>query len=205
MKPLTLPLRAALLLACTLAAAPALAEHREHGPHVHGVGQLNVVLDGNTLEIGLDGPAANLIGFEHAPRDAAERATLEQTVAHLRDAAAVFTLPSAAACRAEAVQLESSLLDHETGEEHHGDRHDHGAPADHDGDGHDHDGGEEHHHHADLEATWRFRCERPAALDAVTVQLFRLFPATHQLEVQLLTPRGQRGTTLTADSPRLRF
>jgi Protein of unknown function (DUF2796) len=58
---------------CILALFPAgialadEAEHREHGPHVHGVAQLNVALDGNVLWIELNSPAMNIVGFEHAP------------------------------------------------------------------------------------------------------------------------------------------
>ena len=40
------------------------AEHASLGAHEHGVAQLNVALDGNTLEIELESPAMNLVGFE---------------------------------------------------------------------------------------------------------------------------------------------
>lgn len=215
------PLQAALLLACTMAAIPAAAvDHREHGAHVHGIGQMNVVLDGNTLAIELDSPAANLVGFEHAPRDEAEEAVLEQAVARLRDAAALFALPAAAQCQIEAIELKSALLEHEADEEHghHHEEHEHGeehahheAHADHDHDaaGHEHEAhehnGEEGHHHADMEASYRFHCDKPGQLDGITVKLFQLFPATEELQVQLITPTSQGAAELTAESPRLKF
>ena len=40
--------------------------HGTLGAHEHGVAKLNVVLDDNTLELELDSPAMNLVGFEHA-------------------------------------------------------------------------------------------------------------------------------------------
>ncbi len=178
-------LQAALLLACTMAAIPAAAEHREHGAHVHGIGQMNVVLDGTTLAIELDSPAANLIGFEYAPRDETEEAVLEQAVAHLRDAAALFELPAAAQCQIEEIELKSALLEHEAA-------------------GHEHDA-EDGHPHADMEASYRFHCDKPGQLDGITVKLFQLFPATEELEVQLITPTSQGAAELTAESPRLKF
>ncbi len=36
--------------------------------------KLNVVLDGNTLELELDSPAMNLVGFEHAASSDADKA-----------------------------------------------------------------------------------------------------------------------------------
>jgi len=189
MKKLRPPLQTALLLACALTALPAAAEHREHGAHVHGIGQMNVVLDGNSLAIELDTPAANLLGFEHAPRDAAEEAVLGQAVERLHQAEAVFTLPQAAGCEVETAEVASALLGH--------DEHGHLDTNAHEG--------ETGHEHADMELSYQFRCARPEALEGVTVSLFALFPATEALEVQLITPHGQSAAELTADAPRLRF
>jgi hypothetical protein len=156
------------------------AEHREHGPHVHGVGQLNVALDGTALEIELDSPAANVVGFEHPPRDAAEQAQKEQAIAQLRDGASLFLLPKAAGCRLEEAKAAEEATEHHADEEdHHGD-------------------GEEEHHHTDINVSYRFHCDRPEALTDMDVRLFERFPATHKLEVQLIGPHGQSGGELTA-------
>lgn len=40
-----------------------------HDAHVHGVGKLNVALDGDDLIIELTSPAANIVGFEHTPEN----------------------------------------------------------------------------------------------------------------------------------------
>ncbi|MCF7994732.1 MAG: DUF2796 domain-containing protein, partial [Chromatiaceae bacterium] len=79
--PLTVLPFAALL--CALALGPlglssSLAhnedEHyRQQGAHVHGVGQLNVAVDGSALLVELISPAMDLVGFEHAPRNEAQR------------------------------------------------------------------------------------------------------------------------------------
>ena len=38
-------------------------EHSSLAPHEHGVGSLNVALDGQTLELDLDGPSMNLVAL----------------------------------------------------------------------------------------------------------------------------------------------
>ena len=163
-------------------------EHREHGAHVHGIGQLNVVLDGSTLEIELDSPAMNLVGFEHAPRSKAEHEQRDIAIARLREAGLLFVLPAPAACRLESVEVAEEGAGHEGEAEHH---HEHG------------DGAEQHH--SDINAHYRFHCAEPARLDGIDVRLFELFPATHELEVQYIAPNGQGAAELTADEHRLRF
>ena len=81
-------LNTALLVPLLLTAPAGLAEgrhdhaphhdddlaHRQYDSHVHGMGTLNLVADGSEVHIELDSPAANLVGFEHAPSSATDRA-----------------------------------------------------------------------------------------------------------------------------------
>jgi hypothetical protein len=161
---------------------------------------MNLVLDGYTLAIDIDTPAANLLGFEHAPRDEAEEVAVAQAVARLRDAAAVFGLPQAAQCTVEAVEVESALLGHE--HEHEEANEAPSRHAQHDADEHQ---AAEGLAHADIAVSYRFHCAQPQALDGINVKLFTLFPATEVLEVQQITPHGQGAAELTADAPYLRF
>ncbi len=74
MKPLlSLHIATALTLTSTvLCAAP---------PHVHGVGTLQRVLEENSLSVELRLPAINVVGFEHAPNDAQQKAAVQNAVA----------------------------------------------------------------------------------------------------------------------------
>lgn len=180
-------LAAPLGLAIALMAQAATADgHREHGAHVHGIGHLNVALDGATLDIELISPAANIAGFEHTPRDAAEQLALQQALALLHDGAALFTLPPQAQCRLVRAEVRSGL-----------------SEGDHVGEAHGHEEGA--HHHADIASSYRFQCTAGSAPDHMVVNLFRLFPTTERLEVQFITPRGQRGGELTPKANRLSF
>lgn len=97
-----------LLLALPFAllplAAQAADEHNhdhdhEHGSldaHEHGVGRLNAVLDGKALELELESPAMNLVGFEHLATTDADKAKLAAARKQLEQPLVLFSLPKAA-------------------------------------------------------------------------------------------------------------
>ena len=99
-----------------LAAAHAVDEHdhdHEHGSlgaHEHGVGRLNAALDGQTLELELESPAMNLVGFEHAATSDADKAKVAAARAQLEKPLALFSLPAAAGCKLVSQELESPLF-----------------------------------------------------------------------------------------------
>lgn len=87
------------LFALLWSATPALAE-----VHTHGLGVLQIVLDGPELAVSFKAPAHDLVGFEHAPRDAAEEKALAETLARLREPNAVIAPPPVARCASTDVQ-----------------------------------------------------------------------------------------------------
>ena len=192
MRRLLLALPFALL---PLAVAHAADEHdHEHGSlgaHEHGVGRLNAALDGQTLELELESPAMNLMGFEHVATTDADKAKVAAVRAQLEKPLVLFNLPKAAGCVIATQELESPLF---------GDKPD----AD---DDHDHDAKDEHHHdHSDIQAHYQFSCSSPGALKTLDLaNMFNTFPATRKIQVQLIGPSGQQGVEVTAKSDALKF
>jgi len=169
-----------------------------HGAHEHGVAQLDIALDGTELQIELDTPAVNLLGFEHAPRDARQEAVLGEAVDDLRDGARLFSLTPEARCVLRDARILSSLLPDDDGHDE-GDHHAH-DPDVHGGDGHDGDD------HVDVFVAWRFDCAAPAELGELGAQaFFERFPGTERLRVQAVTARGQTAAVLTPSSPAIRL
>ena len=156
------------------------AEHRSHGAHAHGLARLDLAVEGGVVLIGLESPAANIVGFEHAPASAEERAALDRAMATLKDGARLFHLPAEAGCRLVEATVETPLTG-EAGEAA-------GAEA-----------------HADIDAEYRFECAEPDRLAQMELGLFEAFPATHGLQVQFVGPKGQGAAELTAASRVLRF
>ncbi|GLO15942.1 hypothetical protein PPUJ20028_45280 [Pseudomonas putida] len=154
--------------------------HGTLGAHEHGVAKLNVVLDGNTLELELDSPAMNLVGFEHAASSDADKAKVAAVRQQLEAPLALFGLSAAAGCKEDQQELESPLFGN--------------APkADDDGDEHEHG-----HQHSDIGAHYQLTCANPDKLAQVDLApLFKAFPATQKINVQLIGPNGQKGVETT--------
>jgi Protein of unknown function (DUF2796). len=172
-------------------------EHGSLGAHEHGVGRLNAVLDGQALELELDSPAMNLVGFEHLATSAADKAKVAAARKQLENPLALFNLPKAAGCVISSQELNSPLF---------GDK----PEADHDDDDHDDDakdGAHEHHHdHSEIHAHYQFTCATPNALGNLDLtQVFKTFPATQKIQVQLIGPSGQQGVEATATAATLKF
>ena len=171
-------------------------EHGSLGAHEHGVGRLNAVLDGQALELELDSPAVNLVGFEHLATTAADKAKVAAVRKQLENPVALFNLPKGAGCVVSSQELNSPLF---------GDK----PEADHDDDDdHDHDakGGEHHHDHSEIHAHYQFTCATPTALSNLDLtQVFKTFPATQKIQVQLIGPSGQQGVEATATAATLKF
>lgn len=90
----------ALLLLITAASPTGLrAETRSAEKHEHGQSSLNIAVDGNDMAIDLDGPAANLIGFEHKPSTPGQTAVLAAALEVLRAGDTLFLTPAEASCR----------------------------------------------------------------------------------------------------------
>ncbi|WP_137820072.1 DUF2796 domain-containing protein [Pseudomonas sp. 2FG] len=160
-------------------------QHEEHaslGKHEHGVAELNVVLDGQSLEIELESPAKNLLGFEHLAKSAADQAKVAAARAELEQPLSLFGLPVAAGCTVAKQELESPLFAEAKAER----------------------AGEIEH--SEVHARYQLSCSAPAELKAVSLSgLFDKFPGTEKIQVQLIGPKGQQGIEATAANPTLSF
>jgi len=167
------------------------AEHGSLGAHEHGVAQLNAVLDGQTLELELESPAMNLVGFEHEPSSAADKAKVAAARRQLEQPQALFGL-AAGGCSVSEQELHSPLFEEDRHAEH----------DDHDS-GHAHD---EDSEHSEIHAHYRLDCQQPGALQRLDLgELFKRFPATEKIQVQLIGPSGQQGVELTPAKATLNF
>ena len=161
-------------------------------PHQHGVGQLNVAIQGDHVEIELETPGADIVGFEHPPRTAEQKKAVQDAARTLRNGSAIFVFPAAARCKLEKTKVESGLLEdnHETqGEKHHDEKQHH----------------EKHKAeiHAEFHALYHFSCKNPASY--TDLQYFEAFPHAKALLARTITAKGQRKQRLTRKAPRLIF
>lgn len=161
-----LTMRVLTLTSMLALAGPAAAATRAHE---HGVARLALAVDGPTLSITLEAPLDGFVGFERAPRTDAERQTAADTLVRLKDGAALFKPDAAAGCTLAEASVSAPVLEP-------------GAKA----------SGE----HAELDASYSFRCSSPQALRAVDVALFDAFRRLQRIEVQVAGTKGQSKLTL---------
>lgn len=178
-----------LLLALSFAWLPALEAGEAHShalhAHEHGVARLNLALEAGRLELELETPAANLLGFEHQPRTPKEQQQAKAVKAALEAPLSLFALPSAAACTLSSLEVEGDVLEAKTSPV---------AAKDPD------------EAHAELHAVYSLSCQHPEQLKSLSLApFFQRFPETRQLLVQLIGPQGQKGLTVTPSRTELSF
>jgi hypothetical protein len=165
----------AVIFIALVATVPVTAAER-HRAHQHGAAKLQVSVDKEALQISFEGPADNMLGFEHAPKNDAQRKTLARAEEQLRRPTQLFVLPGTAECQAQPAQLDVRLPDAGAGETH-----------------------------SEMRVDWRWDCTRPEALSHVDVGLFKAFPRLRELRVEVVTPAGQRTTVLKPSAARLKL
>ena len=164
----------------------------QHGKHEHGVASLSLAVDNKGLEISLDSPAANLVGFEHKPSTDEQSQQVAKVKTQLENPTSLFDIPAAAECSLTKTELQAELMqvssDSETAKPEHK----------HTGEKHDHE--HEEQAHSDIEATWRFTCAKPAELGSVSTKLFAAFPAIKKLNVEWLNGDKASAVSLEQDA-----
>ena len=167
------------LVTCVIAfaaAGPVLAGKA----HEHGSARLDIAVAADRLHIALETPLDNLLGFERAPRNDAERQRADAAVALLRAADRMFRIDPAAGCTLARVEVVSPALQR-------------GAAGDAPGAA----------DHADLEGRYDFVCSHGARAGFVELGLFEAFKGLSRVEVQAVTPKGQMKATLRRPASRL--
>ena len=128
----------------------------------------------------------NLVGFEHTASSDADKAKVAAARAQLEKPLALFALAKAANCSESDQALESPLF---------GDK-----PAA-DDDGHAHEAG-----HSEVHAHYRLVCAKPEHLTTLDLgPLFKAFPATQKIQLQLIGPNGQQGVEATPANASITF
>ncbi len=180
---------AGLCLALTaILPAAALAETPQGQPHVHGKANLSLVIEETALTIEFTAPLHDLAGFEHEPKDAADRKALAQLREKLKTPQAVVNLPASAGCGTRSATIEglgSNDHPHDRDDDDHPEREDHG--------------------HTDVIATYALTCSALKSVSTVDVTVLTTFPTIISVEVTVLGPSMQFARKLTGANTLLRL
>ena len=184
------------LIATAITATPVIAEEtRQLDAHEHGVGQLDIAIDGQQIAMELHAPGADIVGFEYAAESAKDLAAVDAAVAKLSAPLALFVLPEAAGC---SIVESSAGLESEEEHEEHGDEH---ADDEHAEDGHDDHADESGH--TEFHAEYLLNCAEPSAIKGIDFAYFGSFPNALEVEVQIITDTGATSFEVERDAPTL--
>ena len=173
------------------------AEQRQLGAHEHGHGKLNIAVEDKRVQMELEVPGADIVGFEHMATTPEEKAQVAQAEEQLKDALKQFVLPAAASCTLVKVDLG---IDTGGDEEHvHEHEHEHeniGRKGDHKEDAHE---GEVRH--TEFHATYALDCASPEQIKMIHFAYFKSFPNARSLSVNIVSETQQGSYEVTANKP----
>jgi len=192
------------VLMTLLASTAFSSDHDGQHSHVHGAAELMVALEGDSVEIMLESPAANIVGFEHKATSAEQIAAVEQAEALLKQPLTLFSLGGQ--CQVSELELNMDAVEPEAHEQHHDHEQqddDHHHEKHHDEHKHDHDEHEEAHDqkeqgssHGEVSAHYHFKCQNADQIRTLTVNLGQHFPAIESLSVAWINEKAQGAMTL---------
>jgi hypothetical protein len=165
-------------------------ETRQVDKHEHGVGELNIAIQSNTMVLEFIIPGADVVGFEHEAKSEQDKAIVSAALTKFDDYNNIFIIPTNSKCI-----LISSKININQEDEH--DEHD-----EHD----DHDGHDDHDEHQEEEhnefyAKYTFECGDIKSLDLLEFPYFETFSNSGELEVQFVSEIGSTSFEVEADSP----
>lgn len=172
------------------------------GAHEHGIARLALAVDGTEVTMTFRAPGASLHGFEHEPRDDAERRARDEALATIRDDLGAFVaFDPAIGCEAGKVQMSDDEAHEAAGEHGHAaetaeepehpveaaDPHDHGD------DSGAHDEAEHDDGHSEVEARVVLRCGASPEGSAARLRVDEFFPGVMHVDLIVLSGTRQGG------------
>jgi hypothetical protein len=167
----------ALGLTCVAGSQSIADQFRSRGVHEHGAATVDIAVQDATLDIALHSPAINVIGFEHAPRSAEEKAALAQANRVFGSPQGLFSMPASAACASTSVTLVPIIYEH--------------------------DGDQSNALHADYDVSYRFHCAHADQLGWIDIRVFEQMKGMRKIVANVVTPALQAQSLLTPDSTRV--
>lgn len=160
--------------------------------HLHGYVELTVALEDSSLEIHLESPAINIIGFEHKATSKQQVQTIERARQMLETSAELFSFAGGDCSLKQATADFPALTESNA---HHEDEHAHGDEG--------HETAEESH--SEITAHFEYDCTQDKELKAITVNLIDHFPTIEKIKAMWVTDVKQGAVELTAKSNIIRL
>ena len=171
------------LLMSAMMSVAAAEETRQVDKHEHGVGELNIAVEGSAINLEFMIPGADIVGFEYEAKSDSDIALVNTALSKFQDFENIFTLSSSGNCNLVDAEIDINQ----------GDEHEHE-------DEHDHDEHEEEAHN-EFVAHYSFTCGNVKEIDRIDFPYFTTFPNSGELEIQFVSEVGSTSFEVEGDKP----
>ena len=153
-------------------------ETRQVDKHEHGVSELNIAIQSNTMVLEFMIPGADIVGFEYEAKSEQDKATVSAALTKFDDYNNIFIIPINSKCLLVSSKININQED-------------------------DHDDHDEHQEeaHNEFYAKYTFECGDIKSLDLLEFPYFETFSNYGELEVQFVSEIGSTSFEVEADSP----
>ena len=189
-----------LILSAMISVAAA-EETRQVDKHEHGVGELNIAIEGSSINLEFMIPGADIVGFEYKAKSDEDISLVNTALTKFDDFSNIFTIPNAANCNLVEAEIAINQGDD------HDDEHDHEEHDEHD-EHEEHEEHDEHEHeehgeetHNEFVAHYSFTCGNVKEIDRINFTYFTTFPNSGELEIQFVSEMGSTSFEVEGDEP----
>ena len=193
------------LLLSALVTVSVAEETRQVDKHEHGVGELNIAVEGNSIDLEFMIPGADIVGFEYKAKSEADIALVNDALIKFDEFNNIFSIPSTSNCNLVEADISINQGDNHKDEHNHDEHDDHDEHEDeHDHDDHgEHDDHDEHDEeaHNEFVAHYSFNCGNIKEIDRISFPYFTTFPNSGELEVQFVSEIGSTSFEVEGDEP----
>jgi uncharacterized protein DUF2796 len=168
------------------------AEKRHRDAHVHGAAEINITVEGAKATVEFRAPAESIMGFEHEAKSESDKQKRDAALEKLRTQKdRMVLLDPKLGCKSS--DMKTSVIEEEgdstkakPGREAHKDQKKSGE-------------------HREVHGTFSVACDKPLAGSRVRFGVTKLFPAIHEIKVQVLGDTKQFGATVKKDQGEVRL
>lgn len=185
-----------------LLATSALAEekHRQLDAHEHGHSSFNMAIDGKVVNMELEAPGADIVGFEYKPSTKKQKAAMAAAKKTLKEISNVVGLPAAAGCKLGKANVEVHFEGGEEEKKHakKKSKHSHGHSHSHKKKKKEKEAG-----HSEFHVTYKLTCSAPERLVEIAFPFFKSFEGAQELEVNVIGAKSQKKFEVERDSAKI--
>jgi hypothetical protein len=162
------------------------AEKRRHEAHVHGVAEINIVVEGTKAIVEFRAPAESVMGFEHEAKTESDQKKRDAALEQLRtkkDQIVVFDPKfgcKSSDIKTAIVEEKGNHTKAQSGKDAHKDQKKSGE-------------------HRELHGTFSVACDKPLPGSRVRFGVSKVFPDIQEIKVQVLGDSAQAAATIKRD------